>query len=884
MMTEKTSYTITAHFYKVAEKYPQNIIFNYFRDGWKSITYQSFRKKVTAAALSLIGEGLKRGDRVAIIAENRPEWCSVYLAILTAGGIAVPVDSQLGAAEIENLLYDSGTGIVFYSRATEAAVLSCAENLSKKETALTLINLDSPEFSSFSQTDQVDKPVFSETSPDGLASIIYTSGTTGRPKGVMLTHRNFCSDAGALISAGIVTHNDNVLAVLPLHHTYAFMCTFIVPVFVGGSVTYPESLKGPDLLSAIKEKKVTVLIGVPQLLGLLRNGILNKFRALNGPLSFVLLKLHSVSRFCRGKWDINIGRLIFSSVHRSFGRQFRFFGSGGAKLDPEIMKDLEGLGFTVMEGYGLTETSPVLTFNPFRERKPGSAGKPLPSVELRIAGPPETGEGEIEVRGPMVMQGYYNESANAEVFRDGWFRTGDIGRIDEDGYLFITGRTKEVIVLSSGKNIYPEDLEREYVKSPVFKEICIAGKKLGDSESLHAVVVPDFEHAKQTGITNIREEIKFELNRMSVGMPSFMRVTGFSISREPLPRTPLGKLRRFLIADMISSPPKGKRTEKDEGFPRDEISELIMKTLRQFTGKEDEISRDDNLDLDLGFDSLSRIELTASLEKTFSLKLPENFSAEVQTVRDLTEKIREQTANGFARESAGKAGWKAILDAEPPADISLGRSKAVIPVFLMHTFLKLLFRLFFRLKANGLHNLPAAGNFILTPNHTSYLDGFALLLSIPYSRFKDIYSLGLSKFFTGAVKSRFAKIANIIPIDSASYANTALQASAYVLKNGFSISVFPEGGRSFDGNLMEFKKGVGILAVETGVPVVPVYITGAMEALPRTAVLPKPAKITVTFGKPFSASELDLSKKPSDKDAYQFFADLLRQKVEELKK
>jgi long-chain acyl-CoA synthetase len=880
MVDEHTTCTLPNKFSEVADAYPGSTVFNYFGNSWESISYGTFRRKVTETAIALMRAGLKKGDRVAIISENRPEWCSSYLAILTAGGVAVPVDSQLGAEEIENLLLDSGARIVFHSSATEKAVVSSAEILSKKNNTLRLIHLDTPESGFISQGEQTAKAIFPESSADELASIIYTSGTTGKPKGVMLSHGNFYSDAMALISAGIVTHEDNVLAVLPLHHTYAFMCTFLVPVFVGGSITYPASLKGPDLLSAIKEKKVSLLIGVPQLLGLLRNGMMKKIRDIPSPLSFTLLKLHTFARFCRGKWDLNIGRVLFSSVHRAFGKQFRFFGSGGAKLDPEVMRDLEGLGFTVMEGYGLTETSPVLTFNPFYKRKPGSAGKPLPSVELRISDPSADGEGEVLVSGPMVMQGYYrNESATFEVLRDGWFRTGDIGRIDEDGYLFITGRTKEVIVLSSGKNIYPEDLERVYGESPFFKEICIVDKDSGGlTESLHAVVVPDFEYAAQAGAANIKEEIKWELSRLSAALPSYMRVNGFSISKEPLPRTPLGKLRRFMIKDLISSSPKKKPAGRESAGPKDNISGLLLETLRHFTGKE-EIGLDDSLDLDLGLDSLSKIELTASLDKTFSLKLPENFLAEIRTVGDLMEKIRKQNSYGFVSDTAEKASWKTILDAQPPESIRLGRSKAV----LLHTLVKIAFKLFFRLEAKGIGNIPADRNFILTPNHTSYLDGFALLLSMPFYHFRNIYSLGLSRYFTGPVKSRLAKIAHIIPIDSASYANTALQTSAYVLKNGFSISVFPEGGRSFDSELTEFKKGVGILAIETVVPVIPVYIKGAVKALPRTAILPRPAKITVIFGKPFHASGVDLSKKPGDTDEYQYFADLLRRKVEELR-
>ena len=882
-----TGRTIQDIFFNVAEVYSQNTLFHFSRDGWKTIPYKAFADEVSAIASYLITAGLQKGDRVAIVAENRPEWCSAYLSVLTAGGIAVPVDSQLGPGEIQNLLLDSETKIVFHSLMTGAAVKTAAEKLSEVQPSIQLIHLDGEEFRFLSKA--TEPCGFPECFPEDIASIIYTSGTTGKPKGVMLTHHNFCSDAEALIDAGIVNHEDNVLSVLPLHHTYAFMCTFLVPLFLGGSITYPASLKGPDLLSAIKERGVSILIGVPQLLNLLRNGIMKKISDLPGPLSFLLLKLHRLSGFLRQQFDINTGRFVFASAHRAFGERFRFFGSGGAKLDPAIMKDLEALGFTLLEGYGLTETSPVLTFNPPSRRKPGSAGKPLPSVSMRILNPSDTGEGEIEVKGPMVMKGYYkNPEATADAIRDGWFRTGDLGRIDRDGYLFITGRSKEVIVLSSGKNIYPEEVEKAYLASPLIKEICILGvESEGVTESLHAVIVPDFDYAKQAGISNIQEAVKWEINELSGKLPSYMRVTGYSVTKEPLPRTPLGKLRRFMIKGDISrpAPVREKETAEEERAVKDETVQAIIDALRQFSKDRQKIMPDDNLELDLGLDSLSKIELVASLEKTFSLKLPENFLADIHTVRELTEKIRVQTSRGFAAEGAGKTSWKDILAAGPAEAVRFEKSRALLlSMFLVHTLLKFIFRLFFRLEARGVQNIPAGRNFILAPNHTSYLDGFAVLLSVPFARFRNIYTLGLSDFFSGTFKRWFAKLGNVIPIDSSSYLNKALQTSAYVLRHGYSLSVFPEGGRSFDGNLMEFKKGVGILAIETGIAVVPVSIEGAFDALPRSAFWPRPRKITVTFGRPLLASDIDFSKKPEDMDEYQYFANLLRERVRDLQK
>jgi long-chain acyl-CoA synthetase len=881
------SLNISERFLLAAHRYPGKVAFYWFDTGWNRLTYQDFARQVRARAALLVRHGLMRGDRVAIVSENRHEWCAAYLSVLMACGVAVPIDAQLGPGEIGNLLRDSGSRFVLHSGKALQSVAGSAATFEDDRVRPTLIDLDSTEYRKASEAEP--DVIFQHGYPSDVASIIYTSGTTGIPKGVELTVRNFCSDAEALIAAGVVSHEDNVLSILPLHHTYAFMCTFLVPLFLGASVTYPASLKGPDIMAASRECGVSAIIGVPQLLGMIRNGITDRIRSLRPPLPFMLFLLQRISGRLREAFGINVGRVIFRSAHSALGPRFRFLASGGARLDPAVMKDLEAFGFTVLEGYGLTETSPVVTFNPVARRKPGSAGRPLPSVDIRILNPSPNGEGEIAIRGPMVMNGYYrNPQATTVVFEDGWLKTGDIGRIDKDGYLFITGRSKEVIVLSSGKNIYPEEVEKMYMALPLIKEICVLGTEERGGESLYAVIVPDLDYARRNGVENVQEELKWRVNEISARIPSFMRITGFSIRSAPLPRTPLGKLRRFLIKSDRAEKPSGRREEeKTDSFFKDETAATIAAALRHFVREGEPIGAKDNLELDIGLDSLSKVELVVLLEKSFSLKLPEDFLAGVQTVGELVEKIKSMTEGGSQAETAEKAGWKDILAREPSADDLRAMSfenpvSIMAPAFFGHSLLKLLFKVCFRLGARGTSNIPSKGNFILAPNHTSYLDGFAVILSMPFSRFRNIYSLGLSDYFAGFAKKQFARIAHVIPIDSSAYLHKALQISAHLLKRGGSLAVFPEGGRSYDGKLMEFKKGVGILAVELGVTVIPVHISGAFDALPRSAIFPRLKKITVVFGEPLLAAEMDFSKRAEGVDEYQYFADQLRERVKAL--
>jgi long-chain acyl-CoA synthetase len=344
--------TIQNLFLKTAVEYKDKTVFNYFDQTWKAVTYNELLTNTNGIASYLIKMGIKKGDKIAIISENRPEWSASYLAISLSGGIAVPIDAQLGPDEIRNLLSDSESKVVFHSSKTEENIRKAVEEIvTSHGLRVTRINFDSPEFKAICRTPETIN--YPEVSEEDVASIIYTSGTTGIPKGVELTHKNFCSDARAIIKARIVTHNDNVLSILPLHHTYPFMCTFLVPVFLGATVTFPPSLKGPEIMAAIKNKGVNILIGVPQLLELIRNGIINRIGQLPRPISKIMIGILKLCKYLKQNAGINPGKLIFKSVHSSLGKNFRFFGSGGAKLDPMVMEDLEALGFTVVEGYGL---------------------------------------------------------------------------------------------------------------------------------------------------------------------------------------------------------------------------------------------------------------------------------------------------------------------------------------------------------------------------------------------------------------------------------------------------------------------------------------------------------------------------------------------------
>ena len=408
-------------------------------------------------------------------------------------------------------------------------------------------------------------------------------------------------------------------------------------------------------------------------------------------------------------------------------------------------------------------------------------------------------------------------------------------------------------------------------------------------ESLQAVIVPDFEYAKKEQIGNIHEVLKWDMNKISLTLPQYMRIKGYTLHPDPLPRTPLGKLRRFMVRDLLTIKDRAldESRYEDKELTGDEIGGKVTACIKPLLKEQTAIQSKDNLELDLGLDSLAKLELVVALEETFSIKLPESIVFEVQTVGELVAKIKQyETGDGGKLEKT--AAWKDILQAEPVYDdrkkVGLHHTTLEkIIMFIGLQFVKAVTKVLFRVKSEGIENIPAQGPYIVASNHASYLDGFCVVSAVPTAYFQSLYLLGIQKYFTGRTKGSFARLAHVIPIDPETYLSRALQISSYVLRNGKALLIFPEGGRSFDGELMEFKKGVGILACELNVPVVPVYIRGSYEALPRSAWWPTFSEIKIFFGKPLFPGDIGLFGQPQGKDEYQMFADTLKERVQSLR-
>jgi long-chain acyl-CoA synthetase len=655
----------------------------------------------------------------------------------------------------------------------------------------------------------------------------------------------------------------------------------------------------------MREAGVTVLAGVPQLFYMFYTQISSKMKKVpfffRIPLLGLIWILWQIKRLTR----VNLNKRVLSKIHRQFGKTLRFFISGGAKLNEEAERFLMKIGFTILEGYGLTETSPGVAFNPLKRQKIGSVGRVIPDVEVKIDSPDAKGMGEVLIKGPNVMKGYYNRpDETSSVLKDGWFYSGDLGHVDKDGYLYITGRKKEMIVLSSGKKIFPEEMETHYAKNPYIKEICVLGVGEEEGGSLAAVVVPDADYCRKIGEVNLHSKLKWELENMSNGLADYQRIKGFTIVKEDIPRTRLGKIKRFEVRNKYLDELKGIKskvvpeespaTDEDLKLLSSDVGRKIIDVLTKHVKLERQIGLTDHIELDLGIDSLGRVELTVALEQALNNRIPDDLLAKASTVKELILEIEklapgEAVQGGAIPEVKRQASWKEILNEKPAEDIikklHLSPNWAeILGMLLFAGTLRLVFRIVWRLKVFGTENIPKAGGCLLCVNHGSYLDGFFIEASVPASVEKNLFLIGFGAFFDHPFIRNITKHMRVIAIDPGIHLVKSMQASSYALKNGKIVCIFPEGERTIDGEVKEFKKGVGILAKELNIPLVPVHITGSYESWPRTKRFPRPHPIKVTFGRPFDFEELKKEGlKLGAKDDYEAVTLSIREEVIKLK-
>ena len=786
------------------------------KDG--DVSYKELIENVTVAAQSL---PLKEGNKCVIFSENRKEWLYSIFAVWQKRAIVVPVDATSTVGDLAYILNDCKPECIITSANNVKTTLEAVKEAKSEAKILDIEALVNP------NANLNPNPNAEDYEPDmeDVSLICYTSGTTGNPKGVVLTFGNlFANIRSVSEEVPIFTPERRTMILLPLHHILPLMGSCIAPIVKGGGVAICPSLSGPDIMDTLCRGQVSIFIGVPRLWQTLYSGIKKKIDE-----KWITRALFNI---CKKAQNRTLSRIIFSSIRKKMGGHLDYCVSGGASLDKEIGEGLRTLGLDVLEGYGMTETAPIISFTRPGDIIPGCVGLPLPSVECKLI------NGELCCKGPNLMRGYYNrpEETKAVIDEDGFLHTGDLARFDEKGRVYITGRSKEIIVLSNGKNVQPAEIEFQLEKYDEYvKEAAVTEK----NDMLLAIIVP------QEGKKDITEEVLKEkvIQPYNKTVENYKKIMNIFVYNGDLPRTKLDKLQRFKLKEIIS----GERTEvRGERNATSEVpvSEELRILLDYIEGeKKIKAKGTDHLETDLAFDSLDRISLQSFIEQTFGMTINADTMADFKDVNAIAEKIAEKKT----RSEVEKIDWHDILNPNHnPNDNNLKLPTASWTHGIYERMFKTFFRVYNRMTVKGVENIPANGPFILAPNHQSFLDAPIAMAGVPKEQMNDIFFYATEEHVQGKVLRYMANHHNIILMENKHLKNSIVKLSM-VLRQGKSIMIFPEGTRTYTGHLNTFKKTFAILSKELNVPIIPVRISGAFRMLKRGSRFIQPCHIQVEY-------------------------------------
>ena len=833
--------------------------------------------------------GVTKGQRVALMGENRPEWPISYFAIILAGASAVPLDKELTLAEVTNLARVSDAQALVLSRKVAERLAGEAGLAVVVEKGAFAGDLESTDVQ-WSQAharlgehlgirvlsfdDLLAEPevavgaVQPDLKGDSLASLIFTSGTTGTPKGVMLTHKNLTAMTSKLSSLFTLYPHDTLLSVLPLHHTFEFSAGFLMPFIHGAQVAYLEELDADTLARALEDEGISGMVAVPALFQLLERKIFKNVSDAGVLVEKVFDAVVDLNRTLRDKlpWDITAGKAMFFPVHRKLGGRMRLLISGGSALPAETMKSFRGLGFNLYEGYGMTESAPVLTvMRPGDKLVPGSVGRALPGIDVRIDHPDGSGVGEVIAKGPTVMAGYFeNAEATSQTIIDGWLHTGDLGRLDADGNLFIVGRKKEMILGSSGENVYPDELEEAYRESSYIKELSVVGLPAdGGGETIAALVVPDYEQDGM-GREAVRDAVRDHVKKISKALPLYKRIKIVHLWDHDLPRNAARKtLRRDVVKELqrLERAARGGAEAKQlagaTGAAGAAGTAWLFAMLADVAQTKRPIASETRLD-ELGFDSLMMTELAVALEAAgVNLPDPSELTG-LETVADVERLVSRQGAKArtdkprrdrVLREKAAEDKKSDLGDGEdidvPEPLVALGRSA-------LRGGMRAIYERLLDTQIYGGTQVPPFGGYIVAANHASHLDTGLVKYALG-EQGEALVALGAKDYFFEDPVRRmyFENFTNVVPMERHGSLRESLRLAGEVIRDGYILLIFPEGTRSDTGVMADFKPSLGYLAMQNKCGILPMYLSGTYDAMPKGAYLPRRGERVASYVGPF---------------------------------
>lgn len=845
-------------------------------------TYGEVHRYAARVGSFLLSKGVKTGSRVMLLSENRPEWPMSFFGILRAGATAVPIDKELGQNEIVNIARRSEALVLLISETLQSELPQLQKALDEAHVSTRLYSLAEAMSGDASQPDGL-RAVKKSASPDDVASLIFTSGTTGNPKGVMLTHRNFSSLIAKLAGTFDIGLGDGVLSVLPLHHTFEFSAGLLTPFSRGAEIGYIDELTADRIGEVMETGRITGLVGVPALWQLFHRKITQEFAARPKYVEEAIKALMAANAELRNRRGLNLGKLLFWPVHRKFGGKIRFLISGGSALPDEVHKAFHALGFTLNEGYGLTEAAPVLAVTKAgHKRLPGTVGKALPGVELRIHEPDAEGIGEVIAKGPNVMAGYFQDrDSTAAVLKEGWLYTGDLGRLDGEGHLYLVGRQKDVIIDANGKNVYPDELEDLYGAHQHIKELSVVGlPDEAGGEKVACLCVPQYGERPRE---EVRKELEEHFRLVSLDLPFYRRIKVLRLWDGELPRTSTRKVKRPLVLDELKRLEKiassaDKARQQSQGDSSDWLAQIIAEVVQKPLA---EIRADSKLTGDLGLDSLMLTELGSALE---AAGVPGSAVADltkIQTVDDLRKVV-----SAFGRRPSVDVKAKEIKPDErgEQFEMPLPEFMAKAGRSMLNAGQRAVYGGLFDVAVTGKVFIPQNRNVLVVANHASHLD-MGLIKMAMGEQGERLVALAARDYFfdTRLKRAYFENFTNLIPMDRSGSLRESLRLAGEALTQGYHLLIFPEGTRSPDGSLQEFKPTTGYLALTAGVDVLPVYLKGTFNALPKGAWWPKREELEVRMGPVLEIAALrSATKGLSRSESYRVVTKLAEEAVHRL--
>ena len=816
--------------------------------GERNVTFAQALQYIDMFAQRIPSSG---DNRIIVFSENSEGWIYAFFSIWQQGGVAVPVDASSTVSDFAYILRDC----------TPHGIWTSQHNVPVVEKALAETGLRIPYY--VIEERMKCQPDSTRQLPERLpwaeldvpynqkvALIIYTSGTTGSPKGVMLSYQNLMANIkGVSQDVRIFTTRNRTMILLPLHHVLPLMGSVVAPFWTGGGVAICPSLTAPDLMDTLCRGKVAIVIGVPRLWQMLYGGIKKKIDA-NAITAFLF-------RMCAFFRSRTLSRIIFSSIRRKMGGHIKYFVSGGAALSKEIGEGLKTLGLDVLEGYGMTETAPIICFTRPTDIRPGCVGLPLPGIECKLI------NGELCAKGPNVMLGYYNrpEETAAVIDSDGYLHTGDLATIGKRGHVTITGRTKEIIVLSNGKNIEPSEIEYKLEQYDRYvKEVAV----MQDGDLLRAIVVPQTPWASLLSDTQIEVALKREvIEPYNRSVANYKKVMALTVYKGELPRTKLDKLQRFKLQALLEACRTSQPVYNEEPEPDMEEYRIIKQFIEQ--EKKVPVKPSSHVETDLAMDSLDKVGLQGFIEHTFGMKLLVEDMSAFPDIKAMAEYV----ASRKTKVEVEEVDWHSFLNETVP-DLRIPQASCLFP--FVNKCLKLFFRVYNSLRIYGRIQIPERGPYILAPNHQSYVDAPVVLSGLTCRQIKTCYFFATEQHVRSKFRRALADKNNTIIMEQA-HLKESIQKLAQVLKEGKNIVIFPEGSRTHDGELGDFKLSFAILSKELNIPIIPVCIRGAYDALPRHRKYLYPRHIEVHYLPPVI---------PTSDITYQQLADKVKKAIQKV--